>query len=187
MPAKLNTPSPGDLPGSLTLEGLSEDFPHIPPECGAVLVQSAVLCLEGQGHKSGVSLAVEGDFNSTFQLLWSMDVTEAMRRYWNDPNEAAEQGAYAVALLVLRALTGLTVLERSRKGTGFDWWLSLEDNLFQTAARLEVSGLMRGSTRRVNARLKERVAQTKRSDTSGLTAFIAVVEFGRPVAKVVRR
>jgi hypothetical protein len=46
---------------------------------------------------------------------------------------------------------------------------------------------MRGSARRVNGRLKERVAQTERSDPSGLTAFIAVVEFGKPMAKVVRR
>jgi hypothetical protein len=92
-----------------------------------------------------------------------------------------------VALLVLRALAGLTVLERSRKGTGFDWWLASEDNLFPAAARLEVSGIMRGSARRVSARLKERLAQTERSDPAGLTAFVAVVEFGGPVAKVARR
>jgi hypothetical protein len=116
-----------------------------------------------------------------------MDVTEAMRRYWNDPDETVEQGAYALALLMLRALAGLTVLERSRKGTGFDWWLASEDNLFQAAARLEVSGIMRGSARRVNGRLKERLAQTERSDPSRLTAFVAVVEFGGPTAKVVRR
>jgi hypothetical protein len=180
-------PSRGDLPAPLTLEDLSEGFPHIPPECGTVLVQSAVLCLEGQGHQSGARLTVQGSFNTSFRLLWSMDVTEAMRRYWNDPDEAAEQGAYALALLTLRALAGLTVLERSRKGTGFDWWLASEDNLFQATARLEVSGIMRGSARRVNGRLKERIAQTERSDPSGLTAFIAVVEFGRPAAKVVRR
>ncbi len=180
-------PSPGPPPAPLALEDLAGGFPHVPPECGTVLVQSAVLCLEGQGHKSGAQLAVQGAFNTTFRLLWSVDVTDAMRRYWSDPDEAAEQGAYAVALLTLRALTGLTVLERSRKGTGFDWWLAAADNLFQAAARLEVSGIMRGSARRVNARLKERTTQTERSDPSGLTAFIAVIEFGRPLAKVVRR
>jgi hypothetical protein len=177
-------PPPED---ALTLEDLSGNFPHIPPECGMVLVQSAVLCLEGQGHKSGAPLTVRGSFNTAFRLLWSMDVTEAMRRYWNDPDETAEQGAYALALLVLRSLAGLTVLERSRKGTGFDWWLASEDNLFQATARLEVSGIMRGSAWRVNGRLKERIAQTERSDPSGLTAYVAVVEFGGPTAKVVRR
>jgi len=64
-------------------------------------VQSAVLCREGQGHNSGAPLMVQGSFNTAFRLLWSMDVTEAMRRYWNDPDEKAEQGAYALALLIL--------------------------------------------------------------------------------------
>ena len=180
-------PPPRDPPTPLTLEDLSENFPHIPPECGIVLVQSAVLCLEGQRHKSDALLPVRGSFNTAFRLRWSMDVTDAMRRYWNDPDETAEQGAYAVALLMLRSLARLTVLERSRKGTGFDWWLASEDNLFQAAARLEVSGIMRGNARRINSRLKERIAQTERSDPSGLTAFVAVVESGRPAARVIRR
>jgi hypothetical protein len=124
-------PPSADLPAPLTLADLSVDFPHIPPECGTALVQSAVLCLEGQGHKSGALLAVRGSFNTAFRLLWSMDVTEAMRRYWNDPDETAEQGAYALALLVLRSLTRLTVLERSRKGTGFDWWLGMRSQAEQ--------------------------------------------------------
>jgi hypothetical protein len=117
-PGVIRMPPPGNVPATLTLEDLAEDFPHIPPECGTVLVQSAILCLEGQSHKSGVPLTVQGSFDAAFRLLWSMDVTEAMRRYWGDPDEAAEQGAYALALLLLRALTGLTVLERLRKGTG---------------------------------------------------------------------
>src|SRR5262245_57142529 len=96
-------------------------------------------------------------------------------------------GAYALALLLLRSLAGLTVLERSRKGTGFDWWLASEDNLMQVSARLEVSGIMSGNARRINMRLKERIAQTERSDPSGLTAYVAVIEFGEPTAKVVRR
>jgi hypothetical protein len=177
----------GKPPAVLTLEDLLEGFPHIPPEGGSVLVQSAVLSLEGQGHHSGALLTVQGSFTTAFRLQWSMDVTEAMRRYWNDPDETVEQGACALALLMLRSLAGLTVLERSRKGTGFDWWLAAQDNLFQAAARLEVSGIMQGSARRVNGRLKERIAQTERSDPSGLTAYVAVVEFGVPTAKVIRR
>jgi hypothetical protein len=108
-------PPPGTPAASLILEDLSEHFPHIPPECGAALVQSAVLCLEGEGHKSGARLIVRGSFDTAFRLLWSLDVTEAMRRYWNDPEETAEQGAYALALLMLPSLVRLTVLERSRK------------------------------------------------------------------------
>ena len=62
-------PPPGSLPVPLALEDLAGGFPHVPPECGTVLVQSAVLCLEGQGHKSGAPLTVQGSFDGTFRLL----------------------------------------------------------------------------------------------------------------------
>ena len=130
---------------------------------------------------------VDGAFTATFSLSWSEGVTEPKRRFWNDLEEATQQGAYAVAILLLHALTGYTVIERSRKGTGFDWWLGTADNLFQGKARLEVSGILRGTTRRINSRLKARVGQTRQSDRLALTAYVVVVEFGTPRAKVVQR
>jgi hypothetical protein len=84
-------------------------------------------------------------------------------------------------------LTGLTILERSRKGTGFDWWLGNDDNLFQKKARLEVSGILHGSTRRINSRVQARLRQTGQSDDLALTAYVVVVEFGTPRVKVVQR
>src|ERR1700680_191776 len=80
-----------------------------------------------------------------------------------------------------------TVVERSRKGTGFAWWLGTEDNLFQGKARLEVSGILRGTTRRINSRIKARIGQTRQSDNLALTAYVVVVGFGTPLAKVVQR
>src|SRR5205814_143215 len=82
-----------------------------------------VVCLDHQAHMSAVPLVVDGAFTATFALSWSEGVTEAKRRFWNDLEEATQQGAYAVAILLIRALTGYTVIERSRKGTGFDCWL----------------------------------------------------------------
>jgi len=171
----------------LLLEDLARSFPHIPPECGTALAQAAVLRLEGQGHGAGVLLGVIGTFAATFRLCWTMDVTEAMRRYWNDPHEIAEQGANAIALLLMRSLLGYTVVERAWQRTGFDWWLGPDDNRLASKARLEVSGIMRGGPKHVNSRVKAKLAQTRRSDASALAAYVAVVEFGTPRAKVVRR
>jgi hypothetical protein len=151
------------------------------------LAQAAAVCLDHQTHKSHVRLVVDGAFTATFSLWWSEGITEAKRRFWNDLEEATQQGAYAVAILLVRALTGYTVIERSRKGTGFDWWLGTEDNLFQGKARLEVSGILRGTTRRINSRIKARMGQTRQSDNLALTAYVVVVEFGTPRAKVVQR
>jgi len=179
--------TPENDPTALTLDDLVHGFPHIPSERAAMMAQAAVVCLDHQAHKSAVQLVVDGYFTATFSLSWSEGVTEAKRRFWNDLEEATQQGAYAVAILLIRALTGYTVIERSRKGTGFDWWLGTEDNLFQGKARLEVSGILRGTRRRINSRIKARMGQTRQSDNLALTAYVVVVEFGTPRAKVVQR
>jgi hypothetical protein len=172
---------------ALALDSLVHGFRHLSAEGGAMMAQAAAVSLEQQGHRPGVHLAVDGAFSATFALSWPETVTDAVRRFWNDLDEATEQGAYAVAILVTRALTGCTILERSRRGTGFDWWLGTEDNLFQHKARLEVSGILHGSMKRINGRVKARMEQTKRSDDLTLPVYVVVVEFGNPRAKVVQR
>jgi hypothetical protein len=183
----MESPTPEKDVTELPLDNLVHGFPHIPAEGGAMLAQAAVVCFDHEGHTPGVTLRVDGAFTAAFSLSWSETLTEAKRRFWNDLEEATQQGAYAVAILLIRALTGYTVIERSRKGTGFDWWLGTEDNLFQGKARLEVSGILRGTPRRINSRLKARMGQTGRSDELALTAYVVVVEFGTPRAKVVQQ
>ena len=132
------SPTREDDATELTLDHLRHGFPNIPAEGGAMLAQAAVVCLDQQAHTSPVRLMVDGAFNARFSLAWSERITEAKRRFWNDLEEATQQGAYAVAILLIRALTGYIVFERSRKGTGFDWWLGSEDNLFQAKARVSI-------------------------------------------------
>jgi len=131
-------------------------------------------------------LIVEGTVQGVFLLEWSLDVTEAMRRFWADPDETTEQGAYAIAILLMRALGGYTVVERACRPTGIDWWLGHADNLYQATARLEVSGIREGDPRAINSRVKAKAKQTERSVTSGRISFVVVVEFGEPTARVVR-
>jgi hypothetical protein len=171
----------------LDLDLLEHGFSHIPGTCGESMAQAAAICFERNEHTSGAVLRVDGRFQEEYMVTWSIVLTEAMRRFWNDPEEATEQGACGLAILLIRSLTGLTVLERSRKGTGFDWWLGEEDNLFQGKARLEVSGILRGSASQLNKRMAAKKKQIERSDSSGLTAYIVVVEFSTPRAKVIER
>jgi hypothetical protein len=84
-------------------------------------------------------------------------------------------------------LKGYTVVRKSRTTEGVDWWLSKEgDKLFQHAARLEVSGINNGRDK-IEGRVKEKLNQTKQSDASCLPAYVVVVEFSTPQAKMVRR
>jgi hypothetical protein len=167
--------------------GVGDNYPALCPNGGIHLAQAAAVCLLDRGHFSGrCRLAMQGVFETSYTLLWP-DIDDRVVRQWNDEQEATEQGAVGVSILLITDLTEFQVVLRSRKGTGFDYWLGRKgDVLFQSAARLEVSGIRSGSQRILDGRVRHKMEQTKRSDGS-LPAFIAVVEFGTPIAKVVRR
>jgi len=139
-------------------------------------------------HQSGVPMAIEGDYSATFRLTWN-PLTEKHHRTCADMQEATEYGAYGVAILVVRETTGKTVLERSAKGPGFDFWIGDEENTelpFQGFTRLEVSGILSGDAKHVKSRMQVKKEQVTPSDDQG-AAFIAVVEFGRPVTRLERK
>jgi hypothetical protein len=113
-----------------------------------------------------------------------------MRRTWNDLEEAVEHGAYGLAALIIAEHTHLEVVERSRKGTGFDYWLGQKGEgggaLFQHAARMEVSGIQHGDDKTIEARVRKKLEQTTRTDGT-LPAFIVVIEFSTPRVQVVTK
>jgi hypothetical protein len=173
----------------LNLDGLSMGLPAITPAFGASLAEAGAVCLESQGHQPGIEMLVEGDLSGCFQLDWS-SVTAQMLRCWNDMEYATEQGAYGLAFLIVQQLTGYTVIERSVKGTGFDYWLgdmSLTGALaFERKVRLEVSGILQGQESRIRARVKEKVQQTQQYKNP-LPVYVVVIEFGQPQARMVQR
>jgi hypothetical protein len=121
---------------------------------------------------------------TVFQLEWP-SVDDQQRRCYNDLQEATERGAYGVAILVVREVTGKVVVERSKKGPGFDYWLGDGDDdlLFSGKARLEVSGILSGTASQIAARVKQKKDQIKPSAHLA-PGYIAVVEFGNPTAHV---
>jgi len=174
----------------LVLMKLAEGLPAIIPEFGDVLAQAGAVCFADQNHPKGVELKVDGTFQATYKVFWQ-DVTDQMRRTFNDPDLATEWGACGVALLLVLDLTEYTVIDTSRKGTGFDYWLGKKGNgdelLFQNKARLEVSGIRKGSYSQVKARVKQKLEQVKPSDSPFLPAYIVVVEFNMPLSHVVKK
>ena len=150
--------------------------------------EAATMCLENQSHEQGVEISVIGDIEATIQLSWE-EANQQMRDSWNDLQEATEYGATCIAILLVQTLTDMRVTRRSPKRTGFDYWLGDKDDdfPFQDKARLEVSGILKGTTSQINQRVKEKIEQTKRSDGLNLPAYIVVVEFSTPVCKIVIR
>ena len=163
-------------------------IPAIPPGLGAMLAEAASICLESQGHTAGnVVLVVSGYVSKRYSLMWSPTTPQTFRGF-NDSQFATEHGAVGIAVLIAHNELEHTVVEASRKGTGFDWWLGEGDEqTFQHKGRLEVSGIRAGSIQDIDTRVRRKLIQISRSDDSGLPAYVIVVEFGRPVARVVEK
>ncbi len=175
---------------SLHLSTIADGIPPgISKDYGSSLAEAAAVCLESQNHSSGVWLIVDGTYSQTFSLFWDHDV-QAARASWADMPFTTEQGAYCIAALLIRALTNYTLIERSYKGTGFDYWLGsigAEVLLFQKTARLEVSGILQGDEAAISTRAKQKISQASRSQKTGLPAFIVIVEFKSPRSRIVKK
>jgi len=174
----------------LFLMTLKQGLPAITPAYGEALAEAGAVCFEDQGHLNGVELAVSGSFTATFKIYWP-EVTGQMLRCWNDEEFTTEQAAYGLSFLLIRALTEHTIIRRSRKGTGFDYWLGREGDEeslpFQNTARLEVSGIRKGDYNKVKTRVKQKLRQVSPSDRLELPAYIVVVEFRTPLSQVVKK
>lgn len=105
------------------------------------------------------------------------------RRSNADIQEATEQGAYALALLVLKEHDGSVMVERTAKGPGFDFWVSTHAP-WNFTGRLEVSGIFDGTPAMIRARVAEKRSQTEVSRSSGLVAYVVVVEFSTPTIQL---
>jgi len=168
----------------LSLSALSDGMPAITPAQGQMLAEAAAVCLELRTHQPGVRFAKAGLMPRDVDLIWEA-ATEQARLCYADKPEATEWGATAIAILLVREITGMVVLQRSAKGTGFDYWIGDEDNdlMFQGLSRLEVSGILVGTQGQIAARIAQKKKQMDPSDDYG-PGWVAVIEFGTPVAHV---
>lgn len=159
--------------------------PGVTPAMGQFAAEAAAVVLEHNAHKPGVGMAVAASRTNQYTVSWPKLHADAKRTH-NDLPEAAEQGAYGIAFLLVEELTNLKVIERSAKKTGIDYWLGTgEELLFQTAARLEVSAII-DNAEAVDGRVKAKMKQTDASQGT-LPAYVAVVEFGQPKSVFKRR
>jgi hypothetical protein len=167
----------------LNLNELEKGLPAITPAFGKALAEAGGVCLESQGHTQGQQIKIKGDFSNEYSLIWPAVTSQALR-CWNDPEVTTEHGAVAIAVLLAKKEIGFSVIERSRKGTGFDYWLGEESDFpFENKAWLEISGIRKGNEHSIRARIQKKKRQTDQSD-GVLLGFIIVVEFSQPVAEL---
>ena len=167
----------------------NSSIPGVTPALGNMLAEAASVCLESQAHQKPAMLAVRGYVHGRYALTW-LPITQQALRAWNDPEHATEHGAAGIAILLADRELDYTVIEASRRGTGFDYWLGHESvGTFQRKGRLEVSGIRRGDNSAIRRRVRQKLCQTERSDDlfPDKPAYVIVVEFGNPLAEVQKK
>jgi hypothetical protein len=147
--------------------------------------EAAAVCLEERQHKKGVIFSIQGNNTEEVQLTW-LDINQKIKDNWTDLQEATEYGAICLAIWAVHEMTDYKVIRRSSKLTGFDYWLGdkADKYPFQDKARLEVSGILKGTKSQIKQRVKSKINQTDKSDFMNLPAVIVVVEFSHPLAKI---
>ncbi|MCP4695280.1 MAG: hypothetical protein GY862_00315 [Gammaproteobacteria bacterium] len=170
------------------LDELKEGTLGITPEFGACLAQAASVCLVDQGHSSPSNMEIKGEIEAIATVIWDSPTKQAIR-CWNDDEIATEHGAYGIATVLVSHISGLQVIERSKKGTGFDYWLGAEDDtapLFQQRTSMEVSGIRNGTKALVKRRVQEKLSRLEGSNSS-LPAYVIVVEFSGPLSEIIKK
>lgn len=169
--------------GKLALESLENGMPGIEPALGECCAHAASVCLEHETHTPyQTRLRVDGSRDVTYDLTWA-PATDQMRRSRSDLQDATEWSASWVAALLVEDIFGYQVLQRSWKGTGFDYWIGYSDNIdpmFQNKVRLEVTGILHGSEGDISARLKDKLNRFEEHQHELPTMVVVVCKFSAP-------
>ena len=115
----------------LSLDDLKKGLPGVTPVLGNFHAQACLVCFYERKHTSGVKLETKGTFASVFAVNWQDAITDQILQAWGDPEVATEQAAYGIAFLLVLKLTPFTVIRKSKKGTGFDYWLGEQSTINQ--------------------------------------------------------
>lgn len=165
----------------LDLDAFAAGSRHLTPAVSAALAEAAVVCLELQGHATGVP--AHGDAEPA-TIHWSPLDPRAQASH-ADTQRATEDGAVALAALHVKERHGFEPVRQSRKGPGFDWYLlpATPEEPFDDARCLEVSGVLEDHRYGMESRLKRKVKQIL-DGGSGLPGYAVVVGFQTPAIRV---
>ena len=175
----------------LSLDLLKAGLPGVTSALGTAHAEACMVCFSDQAHVSGVMLTLNNLAGCQHVPIdWDGQVTPQIARAHADLQDATEAGACGIAFLLVLEFTDYTIVERSYKTTGFDYWAGFEedDDEVSIHARLEVSGIIHSSSNSVfSGRVNKKIEQTKVSDNLGFPAYIIVVDFGEPRAHMEER
>lgn len=162
---------------------IRKGVPGISAIAAMQLYEAFEVCMHLSGHQEKVNLKMDGITHDDVCIIWEDTFNDQKARTYADIQYTTEHGAVCLSVMLTSALTPFTVIERSRKGTGIDYWLGDKDSfLFQKKARLEVSGIFKGDEAMMKYRHNAKVMQSNKSKEMNIPAYISVIEFSQPKA-----
>lgn len=171
--------------GAVVLASKANNAFGMSPQMIQTFEQAARVCLHKNAHDRPVSMTLQHEGVrprcKAVRVQWKRPTAKQLRSFGD---EATEFGAVAVALHLMREVHGYVNCTRSRRGTGFDYWIGKTPGpLMNGKVRLEISGILAGSDAEVAKRSREKVEQMKKGGVAG-AGFAAVVNFGPPASRI---
>lgn len=163
---------------AIVLPDLHERHPGLTQSLAGTFHEAATVCLH-RHHASPVEVAVQ--FNGvTNARSISFSAPDARTlAAWANEIDTTESGAYGVSLAAVETEADLVAVRRAETLTGADWYVAPKGELpadLENCYRLEVSGVDAGNKATVEARLRQKIDQTRKG-ASNLPAIASVVGF----------
>ena len=162
----------------LRLESLHERHTGLTASLGGTYFEAASVCLS-RHHASPVEMKIVCNGGASTQLVDFAEPDARVLNAWANDIDTTESGAYGVSLAAVEVEEKLVAIRRAETLTGADWYVApigAEPDDLEGCYRLEVSGVDVGGRSVVEARLRQKIEQTRRG-ASNLPAIASVVGF----------
>ncbi len=162
----------------LKLESLHERHTGLTASLSGTFFEAASVCLS-RHHDSPVNMDIVCNGSTSTQLVDFQKPDARVLNAWANDIDTTESGAYGVSLAAVEVEEQLVAVRRAETLTGADWYVApvgTEPDDLEKCFRLEVSGVDIGGRSVVDARLRQKIAQTRRG-ASNLPAIASVVGF----------
>lgn len=160
------------------LESLHERHTGLTVSLSGTFCEAASVCLN-RHHESPINMEIESNGVTNTHVVEFPKPDARMLNAWANDIDTTEDGAYGVSLAAVEVEEKLIAVRRAETLTGADWYVApigTDPDDLENCFRLEVSGVDSGGQSVVNARLQQKIIQTRRG-ASNLPAIASVVGF----------
>lgn len=164
----------------LPIHNMAQRHYGLTPGPAASYEEAARVCLD-RHHIPPETFEISGPEQEQTEgvvVKWTKP-TRRIKAAWANELDTTRDGAYACVLAAVEVVCGLTAIHRSETETGADYYVAppgTPPDDIDDYTRIEISGVDRGDTGRVTARLNLKVKQAEKGN-SPLPAMAGVVGF----------